>query len=500
MPAKSARGKRAAARPADAGELADRLHSAAIHLLRRLRREDDASGLPAPQLSALSVIVFGGPITLGALAAAEQVRPPTISKLVATLEEAGLVEREIDEADRRVMRVRATSRGTRLLQEGERVASPHSPRRSRRSRRPIEPHSRAPCPCSKKSCAALDPDVASGGSVCRMTESTSYLEHACTLAVSGWDIPAALTLPAGANASPLASAILLVPGSLFSDVNGDYPSWNSFPHVYAHLARQLSARGHAVYRFAKLGPGTGSVPTDPVTSPSVRNWDGRRTIAAAALDQMHRELAARGVQVARTIAAGHSEGSVVVSRLAVSDRGDALDGVVLLAGPAVGILGIMREQTSTMVPPADLPDALARLDRVIDLVRRDAPIPDDLKGGTGMGAAAALGNMPDDARRYMRECDATDPVDTAGMIRQAVLVIQGGGDTSVPQRHGEALRDALVQRPHGAEKTDYLLVSELSHMFKLVPPSVTGAEAFGFPGETDVRVTDKIDAWVRTLN
>ncbi len=49
-------------------ELADRLHSAAIHLLRRLRREDDASGLPAPQLSALSVIVFGGPIAIGALA------------------------------------------------------------------------------------------------------------------------------------------------------------------------------------------------------------------------------------------------------------------------------------------------------------------------------------------------------------------------------------------------------------------------------------------------
>jgi DNA-binding MarR family transcriptional regulator len=125
MPVKSARGKRAAAHPADAAELADRLHSAAIHLLRRLRREDDASGLPAPQLSALSVIVFGGPITLGALAAAEQVRPPTISKLVATLEEAGLVQREMDETDRRVMRVRATARGTRLLQEGRtrRVAS-----------------------------------------------------------------------------------------------------------------------------------------------------------------------------------------------------------------------------------------------------------------------------------------------------------------------------------------------------------------------------------------
>ena len=105
--------------------LADRLHSAAIHLLRRLRREDDASALAAPQLSALSVIVFGGPLTLGQLAAAEQVRPPTITKLVAALEADGLVTRETDAADRRVVRVTATARGTRLLREGRarRVAS-----------------------------------------------------------------------------------------------------------------------------------------------------------------------------------------------------------------------------------------------------------------------------------------------------------------------------------------------------------------------------------------
>src|SRR3954471_4125003 len=100
MPASSARGNSAP----PAADVADRLHSAAIHLLRRLRREDDASGLPAPQLSALSVIVFGGPITLGDLARAEQVRPPTITKVVAALEEAGLVARDIDANDRRIVR------------------------------------------------------------------------------------------------------------------------------------------------------------------------------------------------------------------------------------------------------------------------------------------------------------------------------------------------------------------------------------------------------------
>jgi hypothetical protein len=70
----------------DADRVADRVHSAAIHLLRRLRREDDRWGLSAPRLSALSVLVFGGrALTLGELAAAEQVRPPTMTRLVSAL-------------------------------------------------------------------------------------------------------------------------------------------------------------------------------------------------------------------------------------------------------------------------------------------------------------------------------------------------------------------------------------------------------------------------------
>lgn len=101
-------------------ELADRLHSVAIHLLRRVRREDAASGLPAPRLSALSVVVFGGPLTLTELAAAEQVRPPTMTRIVAALEADGLVRREPDTADRRIVRVRATARGARVLEEGRR--------------------------------------------------------------------------------------------------------------------------------------------------------------------------------------------------------------------------------------------------------------------------------------------------------------------------------------------------------------------------------------------
>jgi DNA-binding MarR family transcriptional regulator len=112
------RATRQAGSRAGPGDVANRLHSAAIHLLRRLRVEDAAAGLSGPRLSALSVVVFGGPVTLGQLAKAEQVRPPTMSRLVAGLARAGLVSTERDPADRRVQRIQATARGRSLLEAG----------------------------------------------------------------------------------------------------------------------------------------------------------------------------------------------------------------------------------------------------------------------------------------------------------------------------------------------------------------------------------------------
>jgi DNA-binding MarR family transcriptional regulator len=98
--------------------LADRLHSAAIHLLRRVRKQDVATGEGPARLSALSVLVFGGPKTLGELAAAEQVKPPTMSRIVAGLARSRLIEISSDPDDARRMRIRATPKGTRLLQKG----------------------------------------------------------------------------------------------------------------------------------------------------------------------------------------------------------------------------------------------------------------------------------------------------------------------------------------------------------------------------------------------
>jgi DNA-binding MarR family transcriptional regulator len=99
--------------------LADRLHSAAIHLLRRARREDAAMGLPPAQASALSVLVFGGGArTLSALAQIEQVKAPTMTRIVDALERAGLAQRQPDPIDRRKLSIAATAMGVRVMQQG----------------------------------------------------------------------------------------------------------------------------------------------------------------------------------------------------------------------------------------------------------------------------------------------------------------------------------------------------------------------------------------------
>jgi DNA-binding MarR family transcriptional regulator len=103
---------------ADALAVADCLHSAAIHLLRRVRKQDVATGVGPAQLSALSVLVFGGPKTLGELATAEQVKPPTMSRIVAGLARSRLIGITTDPHDARRLHIRATPKGTRLLQEG----------------------------------------------------------------------------------------------------------------------------------------------------------------------------------------------------------------------------------------------------------------------------------------------------------------------------------------------------------------------------------------------
>jgi DNA-binding MarR family transcriptional regulator len=109
-------------------EVADRLHSAAIHLLRRAAEEDKAAGLSRARLSALSVVVFRGPLTLGELATAEGVRSATMTGIVNGLERDGLVRRRPHGRDRRAVNIEATASGRKLLERArasriERIAS-----------------------------------------------------------------------------------------------------------------------------------------------------------------------------------------------------------------------------------------------------------------------------------------------------------------------------------------------------------------------------------------
>jgi len=111
-------------------DLAPRLRLALTRLGRRLRQQSDGD-VTATMLSALSSVDRLGPLTLGELAGAERVQPPTITRVAGRLEERGLVQREVDERDRRVTRVRLTGEGRRLLARSRKRKDAYIARRLR---------------------------------------------------------------------------------------------------------------------------------------------------------------------------------------------------------------------------------------------------------------------------------------------------------------------------------------------------------------------------------
>ncbi|MEY2563005.1 MAG: uncharacterized protein QOH88_1198 [Verrucomicrobiota bacterium] len=307
------------------------------------------------------------------------------------------------------------------------------------------------------------------------------------LAIPGFNVPAALTLPD----AEIQGAVLLIPGSLFSDVDGNFPVWQSFPRVYAHLAEGLARHGLASLRFAKLGPGTGSQEVDPTLAATSRTWAGRHRTARLALDLLRTELQRRGWERLKVAIAGHSEGAVVASVLARD--GVEADGIVLLSGPSVGILDIMLEQNRAM--PNASEEQIHTLEEVVALIRRGEPIPNALKErAAGPTGAGALVTFPPDALTYMREVDATDPVAAIAHYEKPVLIVQGGADDSVPPHHAEALRAARANRP-----TECAFFAELQHCYKKVPPNTPSTQSFGWPGPTDPRIDEAIAAWMECL-
>jgi DNA-binding MarR family transcriptional regulator len=96
-------------------DVIERFHRQAIRLLRGLRAVDEAAGFSGPRASVLSVLVFRGPHSLGDLARAEGVKPPTMSRLVRAMEAEGLVRVSAAGGDQRRIRIAATALGKRRM-------------------------------------------------------------------------------------------------------------------------------------------------------------------------------------------------------------------------------------------------------------------------------------------------------------------------------------------------------------------------------------------------
>jgi alpha-beta hydrolase superfamily lysophospholipase len=296
-------------------------------------------------------------------------------------------------------------------------------------------------------------------------------------------IPAALTRPA---ADDPAAAVLLVPGSLFLDVDGDMPAFGTYPHAYRDLARQLASQGYGVLRFAKIGPGTGSETFDPDAAEVHKRFETRVDVAAIALARLLERVGGAGRPI---VLAGHSEGAVVATLLA--EREPAVDGLILLSGPSVGILDIMREQLP--IPRAAGPEAYDAFDRAVRAVRNGDPIPADIADHPTTRGLAWVGpeNMP-----FLVGIDRVNPAAELGKLPTPVLIVQGGADASVRPYHADVLAAA-----HHRGTTELARFPGLTHFYKPLPAGMTPADpaAFGLDGPSDSAVADRVAAWIARL-
>lgn len=298
-----------------------------------------------------------------------------------------------------------------------------------------------------------------------------------SLVVDGVRIPGRICIPAGA---PVGAA-LLVPGSLFSDVEGDYPAWNIHPHVYRDLAHQLAAQGIASMRQAKIGPGTGAETVDAAAAAAHRRFVERVVVCRAALARLR-----AAVPDVRMVAAGHSEGAVVTSLLG-ADSDVALDGVVSLSGPSLRILDIMRAQTVAMMPGADM----GVFDRAVAAIRTGQPLAEEARASPML---AGMVSMPPEAIAYLRDVDTIDPCDAIARVPAPMLLVQGGRDQSVTPEQVDALAAA-----RGGLPTEIARFPELQHFYKRAPAGLNPMQSFALSDDCDPAVAEAIAAWVRAL-
>ena len=328
-----------------------------------------------------------------------------------------------------------------------------------------------------------------------------YREERFMFETEGYQLPAALTVPEGQE---IRWSVVLIPGSMGSDVDGNYPEMHMNPHMYADLARQLAERGHAVLRYAKHGSGTGSVVVDEKQAKEHRIFPRQQYIAAAAIRKM-RELVPRAKGLA---VAGHSEGSV--HGLVISQWRDlGVDAFISLSGPSFRYMDLfiykarqMAKEQGEIIDFGAFKVNAANYIRVFELTRAGEPFTEEIKADPTM--QFFVKNWDSDSpqaqegRQYMRDYDAIDPRVEIARVPCPVLVVQGGRDESgVHADNGERLYQA--RHTMYPETTQFAFFPELQHFYKRAHPGMASQESMALDGETDARVSEAISAWLDGL-
>lgn len=328
-----------------------------------------------------------------------------------------------------------------------------------------------------------------------------YREEQLQFEAEGYRIPAALTSPIQQQPD---WAILLIPGSMGNDVDGNYPEMHMNPHMYADLARQLAEQGHAVLRYAKRGEGTGVEIIDEEQQRVHRIFPQQRYIAIAAIKRL-RELVpqAKGLAIA-----GHSEGSV--HGLLISQQRDlGINAFISLSGPSFRYMDLfihkaqqMAKEQGEIIDFGPFKVNAANYIRVFELTRAGEPFTEEIKADPTMEFFvknwSSDSPQAQEGREYMHDYDAIDPCVEIAKVPCPVLVVQGGMDESgVHSDNGER----LYQARHAVypKTTQLAFFPELQHFYKRAEPGHSSTQSMALDGESDVRVSEAISAWLHTL-
>ncbi len=300
-----------------------------------------------------------------------------------------------------------------------------------------------------------------------------------SLLIDGVEIPAAFTTPPKPRL-----ALLLIPGSLNSDVDGNFAPMfpgqpASTPHMYKDLAEQLGALGVAVLRFSKRGPGTGEVVRDKeLARASYQQFGQRVRVADAFLGELRRRMPEAPITIA-----GHSEGSVVATLLA-QRKPDLVSKLILLSGPAKPLLKLMiwQQFLNGAAGQAAYNEAMGWAEDYAAA----RPVPTDVAHNPLAGMLGFF-SQPNYAV-YLRSLEQVDPVEELAKTTQPVLIVQGGRDTSVLPANADLL---LAARPDARVAR----LSELQHFYKPAAEGLSPMESFMLDGPSDAAVAATVADW-----